>query len=91
MRVPPTVLHTGRCSVPFRRGKSRYFGSGRPFDGSSRSEDVGSHEWKISMSGSDGRLSAHGVNAKGEKFANDDHLVACGDRLVLSAIAENPQ
>ncbi len=29
------------------KGKSKYFGSGHPFGGTSRSEDVGSHEWKF--------------------------------------------
>jgi hypothetical protein len=32
-----------------------------------------------------------GVNAKGKKFANYYHFTPCGDRLVLTQIAENPQ
>ena len=29
------------------KGKSRYYGAGTQYDGTSRSEDVGSHEWKF--------------------------------------------
>lgn len=32
-------------------GKSRYYGAGTQYDGTSRSEDVGSHDWKFSRRG----------------------------------------
>lgn len=34
---------------------------------------------------------SEGLNAKGKKFANYYHFVACSERLVLVSIAENPQ
>jgi hypothetical protein len=37
-----------------------------------------------------GSLRAEGANSKGKKFANFYHFAACGDRLLLVAIAENP-
>ena len=34
---------------------------------------------------------AEGANSRGKKFANFYHFAPCGDRLLLVAIAENPQ
>jgi hypothetical protein len=44
-------------------GKSRYYGAGSQYDGTSRSEDVGGHEWKFARSGeTPGRIAGRVTN-----------------------------
>jgi hypothetical protein len=38
-----------------------------------------------------GYVKSEGTNAQGKKFANYYHFTPCGERLVLTGIAENPQ
>lgn len=45
------------------KGKSRYYGAGTQYDGTSRSEDVGSHDWKFSRRDvADGRIAGKVTN-----------------------------
>ncbi len=45
------------------KGRSRYYGAGTQYDGTSRSEDVGSHEWKFARRDvADGRIGGKVTN-----------------------------
>ncbi len=45
------------------KGKSRYYGAGTQYDGTSRSEDVGSHDWKFSRRDvAEGRIAGRVTN-----------------------------
>lgn len=45
------------------KGKSRYYGAGTQYNGTSRSEDVGSHDWKFARSGdAPGRIAGRVTN-----------------------------